>query len=50
MASHQLGRSLEANTALEQLRALLKSDRWANDQEAIGFLREAEKVQGSPKP
>ena len=44
MASQKLGRRGEAQNALDQLRTLVKSPRWANDQEAIGFLREAERV------
>jgi tetratricopeptide (TPR) repeat protein len=44
MAFHQLGRDKEAHTALEQLRALCKEERFAEDQEAQGFLAEAEKL------
>ncbi|HZW29083.1 MAG TPA: protein kinase, partial [Isosphaeraceae bacterium] len=44
MASHRLGHSPDARAALDQLRTLVKADRWANNQEALGFLREAEGV------
>ena len=48
MASHRLGHTRDALAALDQLRSLAKADRWANDQEALGFLREAEGVLESP--
>ena len=48
MASQRLGKIPEARAALEGLRALLKGDRWANNQEALGFLQEAEGVVESP--
>jgi len=44
MALHQLGRDEEAQAALERLRALCKEERFAEDQEAQGFLAEAEKL------
>jgi WD40 repeat protein/serine/threonine protein kinase len=44
MASRKLGRTRDARVELGRLRALLKTDRWANDQEASGLLREAEEV------
>jgi hypothetical protein len=51
MASHQLGRTDEAHKALEQLRALVKSALWADDPEALEFLRECEEVvESSPAP
>ncbi len=51
MASHRLGRTHDAHNALDQLRTLLKSSRWADDQEAIGFLQEAERaVAKAPGP
>ena len=48
MASQRLGRISDARAALDGLRLLLKSDRWANNQEALGFLREAEGVVETP--
>jgi WD40 repeat protein/serine/threonine protein kinase len=42
MSSARLGRASEARAALERLRAAVQSDRWSHDQEAVGFLREAE--------
>jgi eukaryotic-like serine/threonine-protein kinase len=48
MASHRLGRTHEARVALDQLRSLLKTDRWDHDEEALGFLHEAEGVMGLP--
>jgi len=39
---HQLGRHEEAKDALEQLRGLMKTGKWADDDEARAFLREAE--------
>jgi WD40 repeat protein len=45
MASHRLGRNDAAHRALDQLRTLVKSGRWAEDPEALGFLREAERVE-----
>ena len=51
MASHRLGRTHDAHHALDQLRILLKNGRWADDQEAIGFLQEAKRVVGAaPEP
>jgi WD40 repeat protein/serine/threonine protein kinase len=44
MANQKLGHKEEARARCERLRSLLKADRFANDQEAIGFLREAERV------
>jgi WD40 repeat protein/serine/threonine protein kinase len=44
MARSQLRQSAEAQTALERLRKLLQNDRWANDREALGFLKEAEEI------
>jgi len=42
MTLHQLGRGEEAKAALEQLRALLKDERFADDPEAKALLAEAE--------
>jgi WD40 repeat protein/serine/threonine protein kinase len=47
MASQRLGRTRDALRALDQLRALLKSSHWADNQEAIGLLHEAERVVGT---
>ena len=44
MSLHQLGRPDEAKAALERLRALCKEERFAEDQEAQGFLAEAEQL------
>jgi tetratricopeptide (TPR) repeat protein len=44
MALHKLGRTEEAKAALERLRGLLKDEKFANDQEAQGFLREVEQL------
>jgi len=44
MSLHQLGRADEAKAVLEQLRSLCKEERFAEDQEAQGFLAEAEKL------
>ncbi len=44
MSLHKLGRIEEAKATLERLRTLLKDERFADDQEAQGFLREAEKL------
>jgi hypothetical protein len=49
MANQKLGRTHEAQAALDQLRLLLKTDRWANDPEARNLLREAEGVVGPPQ-
>ena len=38
-----------ARAALEQLRKLVQTDSWANDQEAQMFFREAEGVVGGPQ-
>jgi hypothetical protein len=43
MASHQLGRPVAARSALDQLRSVV-SARGADDQEAQGFLHEAESL------
>jgi hypothetical protein len=48
MASHRLGHTGDARAALDRLRSLLKTDRWASDQEALGFLREAVDVVEAP--
>jgi tetratricopeptide (TPR) repeat protein len=42
MAHHQLGHKEEAAKLLVRLRKIMKQDRWAEDAEARGFLREAE--------
>ena len=44
MASQQLGDTARARAALDQLRKLVQTDRWANDQEAQVLFREAEDV------
>ena len=49
MARSQLHQTAEAQSALEELRKLLKTDRWANDREARGFLKEAEEIVGGQK-
>ena len=42
MAQHRLGDSDEARELLDRLRQLLQQDRWKNDADSQGFLREAE--------
>ncbi len=49
MARLQLHQTDEAQTALEGLRKLVETDRWANDREARGFLKEAEEIAGVRK-
>ena len=48
MARSKLHQAAAAQSALEELRKLLKTDRWVNDREAQGFLKEAEDVLNSP--
>ena len=48
MAGHRLGRDAEAREAIEKLRASVESGKWSSDQDAIGFLREADGVVGTP--
>ncbi len=48
MAGHRLGRDAEAREAMEKLRALVESGEWASNQDAIGFLEEAERVLKAP--
>jgi Flp pilus assembly protein TadD len=48
MSYHQLGQKDKAQTALGQLRETMKKPRWAEDEEAIGFLREAEILVATP--
>ena len=50
MCQHQLGRVDEAKASLEQLRALLKDERFADDQEAKAMLTEAEGLIEGQKP
>ena len=42
MASAQLGHTREARDALDQLQKLVQTARYVNDQESLGFLREAD--------
>jgi len=50
MARYQLHQTAEAHAALAGLRKLLQNDRWTNDREALGFLKEAEElVESQPK-
>jgi dipeptidyl aminopeptidase/acylaminoacyl peptidase len=44
MAHHQLGDKVHAQAALDQLRKLVRTDRAANDQEALVLFREAEDI------
>jgi hypothetical protein len=48
MARRRLGQTHEAQAALDRLRSLVQTDRWANNQDALGFLREAEGIVESP--
>ncbi len=51
MTLHQLGRGEEAKAALEELRALLKDEQFANNQAAKALLAEAEGlIEGKPVP
>jgi WD40 repeat protein/serine/threonine protein kinase len=49
MARYQLHQTAEAHAALERLRKLVESDRWANDREARAFLKEAEPIASGQK-
>jgi WD40 repeat protein len=42
MAQHRLGQMEQARAALSRLREAMRKPQWNNDQEAQGFLREAE--------
>ena len=42
LANQGLGREAEAREALEKLRSFVKSGAWASNQDAVGFLQEAE--------
>ena len=44
LANHRLGRDAEARAALEQLRMLVKAEKWSRDQDAAAFLQEAEEA------
>jgi tetratricopeptide (TPR) repeat protein len=44
MAHHHLGMKNEAKATLARLREVMKQERWANDADAQGFLREAEET------
>ncbi len=44
MAKHRLGRDQDARVALDRLQSLSKTERWAHNEEALAFLREAEGV------
>ena len=48
MAGHRLGRDAEARATMEKLQALVEFGEWSSNQDAIGFLREAEGVVGTP--
>jgi eukaryotic-like serine/threonine-protein kinase len=48
IASARVGQKSQARDALDQLRRLVQTDRFANDQEALGFLHEAESVVEAP--
>jgi tetratricopeptide (TPR) repeat protein len=49
MAHQQLGHSKEADAKLQLLREQMKAPRWAQDAQALGFLREAEELLAKPK-
>jgi hypothetical protein len=49
MTQHQLGHAKEAQAELQRLRERMKDPRWAQDDEAQGFLREAESLLAKPK-
>ncbi len=44
MTLHQLGRTHEAQATLERLRVLMQNEKWAANDEAQSFLREAESL------
>ena len=44
MAQHQLGKKEQAAATLTRLRAAMQDPRWAQNDEARGFLQEAEKL------
>ena len=48
MASRQLGDAVRARAALEQLRRLIQTNRWVNDQEAQVLFQEAADAVGTP--
>ncbi len=49
MAYWQLGQKDKAKEQMGGLRKTMKQPRWANDEEAQGFLREAEElIEGKP--
>jgi hypothetical protein len=48
MVHHRLGHDDEARKWLEQLRALLKSNRWSADPESAAFLRECDSIISNP--
>ena len=50
MSLHQLGRGDEAKAALEQLRTLLKDERFAEDEEVKALLAEAEGLIEGKRP
>jgi hypothetical protein len=49
MTQQQLGHAKEAQAELQSLRERMKDPRWAKDDEAKGFLREAEALLAKPK-
>jgi hypothetical protein len=49
MAYHQLGQKDKAADYLTRLRELLEDARWAKDEEAQGYLREAEELVDGPR-
>ena len=50
MAHQQLGHAKEADAKLQLLRERMKDPRWAQDTQALDFLREAEELLAKPKP
>jgi len=49
MARFQVGQTADAQAAVQGLRKLVETDRWANDREARGFLKEAEEIASGQK-
>jgi Flp pilus assembly protein TadD len=49
MAHHQLGQTKEAEAKFQLLRERMKDPRWAQDAQALGFLREVEELLAKPK-
>jgi hypothetical protein len=50
MAHHRVGQKKKGEDYLKRLRDTMKAtDRWTKDEEAQGYLREAEELVGGPR-